>query len=33
MVRALGTRTMARGAGMLAGAWGYSYQEYRRPQG
>ena len=31
--RALGMRTMARGAGMLAGAWGYSYQEYRRPQG
>ncbi|MET0694731.1 MAG: glycosyltransferase family A protein, partial [Propionibacteriaceae bacterium] len=28
--RASGMKTMARGAGMLAGAWGYSYQEYRR---
>lgn len=28
--RARGTRTLARGAGMVAGAWGYSYQEYRR---
>lgn len=29
-LRARGVRTLARGAGMLAGAWGYSYQEYRR---
>lgn len=28
--RAQGTRTLVRGAGMLLGAWGYSYQEYRR---
>ena len=28
--RARGTRTLARGAGMLAGAWGYGYREYRR---
>lgn len=26
-----GARTMARGAGMVAGAWGHVYQEYRRP--
>lgn len=28
--RARGLRTMARGAGMLSGAWGYVYSEYRR---
>lgn len=28
--RARGVRTLARGAGMLGGAWGYRYQEYRR---
>ncbi|WP_423262900.1 glycosyltransferase family 2 protein [Frondihabitans sp. 4ASC-45] len=28
--RAKGVRTLARGAGMLGGAWGYRYQEYRR---
>ncbi|GGF13838.1 glycosyltransferase family 2 protein [Subtercola lobariae] len=28
--RARGTRTLARGAGMLSGAWGYGYREYRR---
>ncbi|PPF85682.1 glycosyl transferase family 2 [Subtercola sp. Z020] len=28
--RARGTRTLARGAGMVGGAWGYSYEEYRR---
>ncbi|MCU1478499.1 MAG: glycosyl transferase family 2 [Subtercola sp.] len=28
--RARGTRTLARGAGMLSGAWGYGYHEYRR---
>ena len=28
--RARGVRTAARGAGMVAGAWGYSYLEYRR---
>lgn len=28
--RARGTRTLARGAGMIGGAWGYSYEEYRR---
>lgn len=28
--RARGVRTLARGAGMLAGAFGHSYQEYRR---
>jgi succinoglycan biosynthesis protein ExoM len=28
--RARGTRTLARGAGMLSGAWGYGYSEYRR---
>jgi glycosyltransferase involved in cell wall biosynthesis len=27
---ARGARTLARGLGMLAGAWGYTYQEYRR---
>lgn len=27
---ARGTRTFARGAGMVVGAWGFSYQEYRR---
>lgn len=30
-LRARGVRTAARGAGMLLGAWGYAYQEYRRP--
>ncbi|WP_286346790.1 glycosyltransferase family 2 protein [Frondihabitans sucicola] len=29
--RAKGVRTIARGAGMVSGAWGYAYQEYRRP--
>jgi succinoglycan biosynthesis protein ExoM len=29
--RARGARTMARGAGMLSGTWGYVYSEYRRP--
>lgn len=28
--RARGTRTLLRGAGMLTGAWGYTYVEYRR---
>jgi succinoglycan biosynthesis protein ExoM len=28
--RARGTRTLLRGAGMIAGAWGYTYVEYRR---
>jgi len=28
--RARGQRTIARGAGMLSGAWGYVYSEYRR---
>lgn len=28
---ARGVRTLARGAGMLGGAWGYVYVEYRRP--
>lgn len=28
--RARGLRTMARGAGMLSGAWGYVYSEYKR---
>jgi succinoglycan biosynthesis protein ExoM len=28
--RARGTRTVLRGAGMIAGAWGYTYAEYRR---
>lgn len=28
--RARGQRTLARGAGMAAGAWGYVYREYRR---
>ncbi|RFA11085.1 hypothetical protein B7R54_04430 [Subtercola boreus] len=28
--RARGVRTLARGAGMIAGAWGYTYREYRR---
>jgi succinoglycan biosynthesis protein ExoM len=28
--RARGTRTIARGAGMLTGAWGYVYSEYER---
>lgn len=30
--RARGVRTLARGAGMLAGAVGYRYAEYRRPR-
>lgn len=30
--RVRGMRTVARGAGMLLGAWGYVYAEYRRPQ-
>ena len=29
--RARGARTAARGLGLLLGAWGYVYQEYRRP--
>jgi glycosyltransferase involved in cell wall biosynthesis len=29
--RAKGQRTIARGAGMLSGAWGYVYSEYKRP--
>jgi glycosyltransferase involved in cell wall biosynthesis len=29
--RARGARTAARGLGLLGGAWGYVYQEYRRP--
>lgn len=29
--RAKGVRTMARGAGMVSGLFGYSYKEYRRP--
>jgi succinoglycan biosynthesis protein ExoM len=29
--RARGMRTMARGVGMVGGAWGYKYLEYRRP--
>ncbi|MEF2977728.1 glycosyltransferase family 2 protein [Subtercola sp. YIM 133946] len=28
--RARGLRTLARGAGMVGGAWGYTYREYRR---
>jgi succinoglycan biosynthesis protein ExoM len=28
--RARGIRTLARGSGMLTGAWGYRYQEYKR---
>jgi succinoglycan biosynthesis protein ExoM len=28
--QARGTRTLARGAGMTSGAWGYTYVEYRR---
>lgn len=28
--QARGLRTAARGAGMLSGAWGYAYQEYKR---
>jgi len=31
--RSKGSRVMCRGAGMLAGAVGYSYQEYSRPLG
>jgi hypothetical protein len=31
--RARGARTLARGLGMTAGAWGYVYAEYRRPRG
>lgn len=30
-LRARGVRTLARGAGMVSGAWGYKYLEYRRP--
>lgn len=30
--RARGVRTLARGAGMLGGAWGYRYQEYSRAE-
>lgn len=30
--RARGARTLARSAGMLSGAWGYVYVEYRRPR-
>lgn len=30
-LRARGARTLARSLGMLAGAWGYVYSEYRRP--
>jgi succinoglycan biosynthesis protein ExoM len=29
--RARGVRTLARGTGMVGGAWGYKYLEYRRP--
>lgn len=29
--QARGTRTVLRGAGILSGAWGYTYLEYRRP--
>jgi len=28
---ARGLRTVSRGAGMVSGAWGYAYQEYKRP--
>jgi succinoglycan biosynthesis protein ExoM len=31
-LRARGVRTLARGAGMVSGAWGYKYLEYRRPK-
>jgi succinoglycan biosynthesis protein ExoM len=31
-LRARGVRTAARGAGMLSGAWGFKYLEYRRPK-
>ena len=31
--RARGIRTMARGAGMVAGAWGAGYREYGRVDG
>lgn len=31
--RARGVRTIARGAGMISGAWGYVYAEYARPAG
>ncbi len=30
--QAKGARTLARGAGMTGGAWGYTYHEYRRPK-
>jgi len=30
-LRARGVRTLARGVGMVGGAWGYKYLEYRRP--
>ena len=30
--QARGLRAAARGWGMLGGAWGYQYREYRRPQ-
>ncbi|WP_449372190.1 hypothetical protein [Arthrobacter psychrolactophilus] len=28
--QAKGYRTLARGAGMIAGAWGYEFEEYKR---
>ena len=31
-LRARGMKTLARGAGMVSGAWGYKYLEYRRPK-
>jgi len=31
-LRARGVKTLARGAGMVSGAWGYKYLEYRRPE-
>ena len=30
-LRARGQRTIARGAGMASGAWGFVYAEYKRP--
>ena len=32
-LKARGVKTLARGAGMLAGAWGWAYQEYARRNG
>jgi len=31
-LHARGARTLARGAGLVTGAWGWTYVEYRRPQ-